>query len=151
MNRKPFVVGERGVSQVLSVVLMVTITVVLAAIAGSAVLGLEEGAEAAPTADFTIDYNASSDTVTIRHNGGQGIIAEELYIHGNSIDAGDTGNWVDASGGDATGDIDGKPAVVTGDSAVISVSDEEYTVRVIWKSSSTDTSAELAIKRGGTS
>lgn len=151
MSRKPFVFDEKAVSQVLSVVLMVTITVVLAAIAGSAVLGLEEEAEVAPTSDFSIDYNDTSDTVTIRHNGGQDILAEELYIRGESIDASDAGNWVDASGGDATGDIDGQPAVVTGDSAVVSISDEEYTVRVIWESSSTDITTELAVKRGGKS
>lgn len=151
MSRKPFIVEEKAVSQVISVVLLVTITVVLAAVAGSAVLGLEEQAEAAPTADFVIDYNGTSDTVTIRHTGGQDVLADELYIRGESIDASDAGNWVDASGGDATGDIDGQPAVVSGDTATVSVSNEEYTVRVIWDSSSTDMTAELAVKSGGKS
>lgn len=141
-------VDQRGVSQVLSVVLMVTITVVLASVVASAALGIGDQAEAAPTADFDITYDESADTVTIRHYGGQDILATDLYIRGTSVASSDTGKWVDAAGGDATGSLDGRSAVVSGDSATVSVSGDDYVVRVIWKSPDTDMSAELVVERG---
>lgn len=142
------IAGDRAVSQVLSVVLMVTITVVLSAVVATAVLGVGDQAEAAPTAEFDFSYDESADTVTIRHQRGQDVLASTLYIRGSSIASSDTGNWVDAAGGDATGSLDGRSAVVSGDSTTVSVSGEDYVVRVIWKSPETDLTAELVVDRG---
>ena len=56
--------GERGVSPVIGVILMVAITVILAAVIGSFVLGIGGDVEAAPQASLTIDDG------NLVHNGG---------------------------------------------------------------------------------
>lgn len=127
---------------------MVTITVVLASVIGSTVLGLEDQAETAPTANFDASYDESADTVTVSHEGGQDILAANLYVRGESLASSDTGNWVDDASGEATGSMDGESAVMSGDSATVSVSGEEYVLRVIWRSPDTDMTAELAVERG---
>ena len=68
---------ERGVSPVIGVILMVAITVILAAVIGTFVLGLGENVESAPQASFDFSYNSSADSgngsVTIEHRGGDTI------------------------------------------------------------------------------
>lgn len=71
---------EGAVSPVIGVILMVAITVILAAILGSLVLGVEQSvAEPAPHAQFTTDYaSQGNDTLTITHDGGATIPAARL-------------------------------------------------------------------------
>ena len=77
---------DRGVSPVIGVILMVAITVILAAVIGTFVLGLGDSiGESQPTAQLSVD-NSSSDTtgadgkVTISHNGGDPINTTNLEI-----------------------------------------------------------------------
>jgi len=107
---------SRAVSPVIGVILMVAITVILAAVIGTFVLGLGDSVESAPQAsfDFSVD---SSDNVEIRHRGGDNIDPNnvEIRVNGtevpatttdggtaftslNSFSAGDT---VEISSGDA--------------------------------------------------
>ncbi|WP_193308866.1 type IV pilin [Halorubrum halophilum] len=54
--------NDRGVSPVIGVILMVAITVILAAVIGTFVLGLGESVETNPTAGISVDDN---ETVTL--------------------------------------------------------------------------------------
>ena len=84
---------SRAVSPVIGVILMVAITVILAAVIGTFVLGLGDSVESAPQASFNFDYDdtASREKVTIRHRGGDNIDASklEVRVNGNAVDAGD--------------------------------------------------------------
>ena len=60
---------DRAVSPVIGVILMVAITVILAAVIGSFVLGIGGQQEAAPQASITITENTDGD-VNINHRGG---------------------------------------------------------------------------------
>ena len=62
---------ERAVSPVIGVILMVAITVILAAVIATFVLDLGSNQQQAPQASFNFDYDGT-DTVTITHNGGDG-------------------------------------------------------------------------------
>ncbi|EMA63744.1 hypothetical protein C469_02776 [Halorubrum lipolyticum DSM 21995] len=86
---------DRAVSPVIGVILMVAITVILAAVIGTFVLGLgDQLGDTAPQATFTIDGNDTS-SIDISKTGGQSLESADLslYIDGelaNSSIASDT-------------------------------------------------------------
>ena len=143
---------DRAVSPVIGVILMVAITVILAAVIGTFVLGLGDSlGENQPTAqlDATIDYSA--DNITIEHSGGDTIAADELSVIVNngssSYESNGTygerfsvGDQINAEAGEGTGTTDNISA------------DNEVRVRVIHESSDSvlfdrtiDTTDELTI------
>ncbi|QWC20825.1 type IV pilin N-terminal domain-containing protein [Halorubrum sp. 2020YC2] len=74
---------DRAVSPVIGVILMVAITVILAAVIGTFVLGLgDQLGDTAPQASFTIDDNGT-DTINITKTGGQSIDGGDLALSVN--------------------------------------------------------------------
>ena len=85
MNLKSaFQDNERAVSPVIGVILMVAITVILAAVIGTFVLGLGDSiSDSAPQAQLNVestDFDATTPEVTIAHNGGDTLQADELRV-----------------------------------------------------------------------
>jgi len=80
---------ERAVSPVIGVILMVAITVILAAVIGTFVLGLGENVESAPQASLDFQYNSSSSNVTMEHRGGDTLDPSnvEVRLNGTSPDS----------------------------------------------------------------
>ena len=74
---------DRAVSPVIGVILMVAITVILAAVIGAFVLGLGGSTEAAPQASFECETLGSGDT-NIIHQGGDSIPTGELEFSDGS-------------------------------------------------------------------
>jgi len=92
MNLKTaFQDNDRAVSPVIGVILMVAITVILAAVVGTFVLGLGDQIGGSATAGVTVDGDNTTDvTVTLTNLG----TAESVKIvdsNGTSINTGDTG------------------------------------------------------------
>jgi FlaG/FlaF family flagellin (archaellin) len=84
---------------------MVAITVILAAVIGTFVLGLGDSVESAPQASFNFDYDSSNEKVTFTHRGGDTIDtnATELRVNGTAIsDTGSEGDATFADGGEIT-------------------------------------------------
>ena len=75
---------SRAVSPVIGVILMVAITVILAAVIGTFVLGLGDSVESAPQASITFDGSSSED-VTITHRGGDSFDTSELEVRGSAV------------------------------------------------------------------
>ncbi|WP_096393455.1 type IV pilin [Halorubrum trapanicum] len=74
---------DRAVSPVIGVILMVAITVILAAVIGTFVLGLgDQLGDTAPQATFTIDSNGT-DTINITKTGGQSLESADLVLSVN--------------------------------------------------------------------
>jgi len=155
---------ERAVSPVIGVILMVAITVILAAVIASFVLGLGDSQEVSPTATFDFDYDADDGNLTITHTGGDNIRADEVYVRGQSINTGsldgtqpseydDPDLWYsNATYGNpqvATNstEIDDQAAVTSGDSWTVNA-DTDYIARVVWEATSGSSSSELATDRG---
>ena len=92
---------DRAVSPVIGVILMVAITVILAAVIGTFVLGL--GDQVQTTAPNTqLAFDASSDDLTVTHDGGDTVDARQVFINYDmeheleeNIPSGST--WYDAS------------------------------------------------------
>jgi len=148
---------EQAVSPVIGVILMVAITVILAAVIASFVLGLGDSQDVAPTATFDFNYDSESPSLTITHTGGDNIKTDELFVRGSNMGSDNTGQWLgdDGStsgtiGGDASANIDDESAVSSGDSVVLDGSnlDDNYVARVVWESSDGSSSSELATDRG---
>ena len=71
---------DRGVSPVIGVILMVAITVILAAVIGTFVLDLGQSAgNSAPSASLTVDVT-NSTALTVSHKGGDTLNAENTKI-----------------------------------------------------------------------
>jgi len=93
---------DRGVSPVIGVILMVAITVILAAVIGTFVLGLGDSLQQAPQAQLDAEGSgsASGDSLelTISHNGGDSIEVGDLRV------TVETGGDVTLSSSEVTGD-----------------------------------------------
>ena len=146
---------ERAVSPVIGVILMVAITVILAAVIASFVLGLGDSQEVAPTATFDFNYDADNSQLTITHTGGDNVRSDELYVRGTDVSPAPSGSWNDnATSGtadryaDNSTELQNNPAVTSGDSWTIPVDTSEYVVRVVWESTDGSSSSELATDRG---
>ena len=75
---------DRAVSPVIGVILMVAITVILAAVIGTFVLGLgDRVSQASPNANFGFSYGTdagNADSVEITHDGGDGVEHEQVKV-----------------------------------------------------------------------
>ncbi len=115
------------------------------AVVSSFFLGLGSEPETiAPTAAFSFDYSSADDTLEIVHSGGDAIPATELVVRGENL--GHFGAWPDLDGS-ASGEVDGAPAVVAGDSVTLSAS-ADYTAEVVWADTENGSSAVLAEDEG---
>lgn len=71
---------DRGVSPVIGVILMVAITVILAAVIAAFVLGLGDSSEPAPSVSFDYDYDSSSDTLEVTVGSGDTFDAGQANV-----------------------------------------------------------------------
>jgi len=145
MNIKELLKEDDAVSPVIGVILMVAITVILAAVIATFVLGLgEQVSQTTPNASFTTDLDQSANTsvaddygnkpspsdvglLTITHSGGPNIEAQLLSNDGGDLSE---GSWTDA--GYSDGD-----EVSAGDSVDMWVQTDD-TVRIVWSSNEGD-------------
>ena len=112
----PFNSETRAVSPVIGVILMVAITVILAAVIGTFVLGLGDSlGDNQPTAQLSVDFDTDeNNNITIDHNGGDRIDSGTLTVIVNDADDGEPR---------AEGDID--QALSVGDSVTGEVDENE--------------------------
>ncbi len=146
LDVKALFADDGAVSPVIGVILMVAITVILAAVIGTFVLGLGQQVQTtAPQASFSMDVNETKGNITIAHDGGNGIPAAELNITSTETFDGNglTGSSIDDAGWD---EFDSPPTQVTAGDTVEIMADDSFagaTVRVVWSSSETDQSQTL--------
>ena len=98
--------GTRAVSPVIGVILMVAITVILAAVIGSFVLGLGESVDSAPQASFDFSVNETEDSLVVTHRGGDTIEINniEVRVGGNDATLNDAAGGSALTGSFSTGD-----------------------------------------------
>ncbi len=97
MQLKRFIDDDDAVSPVIGVILMVAITVILAAVIATFVLGLgEQISDTGPTVSFDFEYDGSTN-LEITHSNGNTVEAGNLYVRGSSV-SGYSGSWSSISG-----------------------------------------------------
>ena len=147
MKLKQLFADDNAVSPVIGVILMVAITVILAAVIGTFVLGLgDRVSEASPNAQFTFEYGttgAGNEFIEVQHDGGDGVEGDQL-----SLNAGGQEVW---TAGDSTSDIltdDWSGNKITAGST-LKVDDTQQdfndgdTVKIIWTASGSDKTAVI--------
>ncbi|POG56004.1 type IV pilin [Haloferax marisrubri] len=129
---------DSAVSPVIGVILMVAITVILAAVIGTFVLGLgDQVGDTAPQASFSFDYDDTTPQLVITHESGEAIDPARLTIIGGGLDD----VWPDAdTGSDDNVDAGDSTTFGSGDSLSVSSGD---TIRIVWTSESGSNSATL--------
>ncbi len=70
---------DRGVSPVIGVILMVAITVILAAVIGTFVLGLGDSLQQAPQSQLDAS-SGSANSVNVSHNGGDALPGSDVDV-----------------------------------------------------------------------
>jgi flagellin-like protein len=86
MNIKAFLFdNDRGVSPVIGVILMVAITVILAAVIAAFVLGLGDTNSTAPNVNFEYDYDSADNNVTVTMTNGDTFDPARVSIAGDNL------------------------------------------------------------------
>jgi len=146
MNFKQLFADDDAVSPVIGVILMVAITVILAAVIASFVLGLGDQNNPAPTTSFDFDYSSSNDEVTVTHEDGDELNGDVIIIRGNSEIASSDADqaWSGFAGGGST--------VSAGNSIDVDVSggsnSAAYEIRVVWEDPDSDSTSTLDTDSG---
>jgi len=131
---------DTAVSPVIGVILMVAITVILAAVIGTMVLGLTGNVnQTAPQASFTFSQGGSTSGsyyVNINDNGGDTIPTSNLNVtvSSSSGSSPNMGNWTGLTSGD----------VGAGSSRNVSQLNTGDTIKVIWTKSNGKSAQVLA-------
>jgi len=145
MDIKQLLQDDDAVSPVIGVILMVAITVILAAVIASFVLGLgDQAGDAAPQAGWSYSYdstNTSADTfgnsgngiLEISHDGGDNVEVDNLVIRGGSSEITDFPGSSDYSPGDE---------LTAGDTFWYDVGPDN-TVRIVWEDPDGDSSSTI--------
>jgi len=151
MKVKQLFTDDDAVSPVIGVILMVAITVILAAVIATFVLGLGESvSDTAPQASFNADYDESvgsgdsdafgttGDTVdgfvTFTHSGGDELKAGNLFITG--------GDYSTRQAFTASSTQYGDGSTISAGNSIDVAADRDDTARVVWDNSQGN-SAEL--------
>jgi len=127
MDLKKLFNDDDAVSPVIGVILMVAITVILAAVIASFVLGLGDGQQETPTASFDFDYDGTDLTVT--HESGDKLDADRLSIE---------------TTGSSSFSSSFSDEVTSGDSITLSSPDGGATISITWTDADEETSSTLA-------
>lgn len=139
--------GERAVSPVIGVILMVAITVILAAVIGTFVLGLgDRVSQASPNANFGFDYTAgNNDVVEITHDGGDGVASEQVKVTIGGDDAWDSDSNFGSgftAGSAWSGKLTAGSSLTIVEDGTDSITDGDA-VKVIWNADGSDKTAVI--------
>jgi flagellin-like protein len=133
MQLKQLLTEDRAVSPVIGVILMVAITVILAAVIGTFVLGLGQNVQSTPQASFSFDFDSSTDNLTVTHNGG-----DRLEVGENTNDVriitNTTQVWIASNVS--------TQSIAAGDSNTTKFAPGD-TARVVWTDANNESSATL--------
>jgi flagellin-like protein len=130
MKLKQLLSEDDAVSPVIGVILMVAITVILAAVIGSFVLNLGGSLQqSAPQASFDFEYDAS--TVNVTHASGDSLTESQITVSESN-----TSSSLNPVSGDGT--------YTAGDEIANGTYDPGETIRVVWESETGENSATLS-------
>jgi len=149
MNVENLFHDDDAVSPVIGVILMVAITVILAAVIASFVLGLGDTAdEAQPNSSFSYDLDNDTPELTITLTDGDTVTAEEIVLRGDAADTPLAGAGAGSNIGDFNGPtISGSDTWDVGQSETIDLdtgTSDTLELRIVWEEVGGDNAATLS-------
>ena len=132
MDLKKLFTEERAVSPVIGVILMVAITVILAAVIGAFVLGLGGETQESPQVSLSFSENPAGN-LTVEHRGGDAVDHDDIEVRGSGEDA----DWPETSGQFRAGES-------------VSFDVNSGAVRIVWTGGSDDAVLGSFEAEGGT-
>jgi len=149
MKLKQLFTDDDAVSPVIGVILMVAITVILAAVIATFVLGLgDQVSNTSPQASFSFEWNGASGeeaTLTITHDGGETIQAQNLYIRGSdgTVSGGTDANFGQTWDTYADGSVGATSEIQAGMKTTVENVDSDAEASLVWQSATGDSSTTL--------
>lgn len=145
---------QRGVTPVVGIILVVAITVILAATVAAFALGFGAETNTTPSAAFEWEYDADADELEVTMQTGEKARADYLVFRGTNdttswtaIPSGGV-EWTAASSSSASGTIGSNDAVTAGDSATLAHVGPAYDLDLVYVPGDEDTSAILDSETG---
>ena len=138
---------DRAVSPVIGVILMVAITVILAAVIGTFALGLGTTQDTAPQSTWETAYtDGPPDTLTLTHASGDPMEATRLsvVISGSTTTGANGKHRLTNAPFSMTGEVAAGTEVAVDDSVASGLDLSEATVRLVWEDEDTDDQADSA-------
>ncbi len=135
MNLKKLLTDDtRAVSPVIGVILMVAVTVILAAVIGAFVLGLgDEASSTTPQAQFSYDFDDDTN-VTITHTSGDNIDNETVRVTVDGVEGfPNPASPIDTADGWNDTISTGDDLELYNGSEDAEIADRGDTVRIIWE------------------
>lgn len=140
-----FVGDERAVPSVVGTLFMVAIVVILAALIGKFVFGLDivQGGQQSVAPQFSYDSEYNGTTLKLEHTGGDSLKESDIEVVGSESGtfSGPGGDW-DITNGDGDGEWENGEILEVGTTGGPTVESSE-TVRVVWQSSKTGDTATV--------
>ncbi len=132
MNQITVVSDDRAVSPVVGTALLIGITVILASVIGSVVLGIGVGPAQTPQVTLSFEVPDGSDEIVLRHEGGPPLNSDEIVV-------------VDQDGNELAG-LD-KDLTTGGQQTIVDDSSDVERISVVWQDPDGDTESVLATFR----
>ena len=135
---KQLLSDDKAVSPVIGVILMVAITVILAAVIGTFVLGLGQNVQSTPQASFSFDFDKTNQQVNVTHNGGDRLEVGENTNNVRIVSSGSASatSWINSTGSSPS-------SIAAGDTKLHGYNNNGTTVRVTWTGVNNESSATL--------
>ena len=137
--------SERAVSPVIGVILMVAITVILAAVIGTFVLGLgDQVQQTSPNAQWNWEVDSANDELNVTHEGGDSVTATNLKVTGDTTSTGTACSKESPSGSGTPSYNWTSSDISAGDTCIVSdtiSTDDEF--RLIWTAEGGGSSSTL--------
>ena len=140
---------DDAVSPVIGVILMVAITVILAAVIAAFVLGLGDSSEVGPSVSFSYDYTGENvagpgdGVLVITVSSGDEFSAENVAFQGEVPQAGD--NWYEHANNPSVGP---GSSVTAGDRATLENLTDEFELDIVWTSDDGSDSSIISTRNG---
>jgi len=139
MKLRALIKDDDAVSPVIGVILMVAITVILAAVIASFVLGLGDQNNPAPTASFSFDYDGSGTSLDITHEDGDELTQTDVYLRGEDLSStGQVSSTFSISGSEWK----------AGESLTVGTSSDAWIARIVWEDPDSDQTSTLDTDEG---
>lgn len=145
MKLRGLLTDDSAVSPVIGVILMVAITVILAAVIAAFVLGLGDTNSTGPSASFDYTYDQGTNDLTVRVDSGDTFTAERVSFTGSNIGnfGNDTDTWATVQNQYAA-----DSAIGAGDRVTESVGGSDFELEVVWTSEGGGDSQVISTRTG---